>query len=348
MIRLKLAALVTAVACAASAQAAETYTLKFGHFLPSTSYQQREMFEPWCAKLKEESAGRLECQIYPSMQLGGTPAKLADMVRNGVADIVWTAPSYSPGKFPRIEAVEQPFLMPYGARNSDPIIWKFYQQYAKEDFKGYKVLAMHGDGGMGFHTRSKAITSLDDLKGMKLRASHRASALLVESFGAAPVSMPPPQMTESLSKGVIDGVLFTWSTIRDVKVDEVTRFHREPPAGSPSLTSTVLTMLMNEKKFASLPKDLQEILERNSGEALNNMISGVWDKHMESAIQATPAEQIVNISADNYAAMQKAAEPVAQNWVKEVAAKGVDGNALLQGVRGIAAAQASSSAQAAR
>lgn len=92
MIRLKLAALVTAVACAASAQAAETYTLKFGHFLPSTSYQQREMFEPWCAKLKEESAGRLECQIYPSMQLGGTPAKLADMVRNGVADIVWTAP----------------------------------------------------------------------------------------------------------------------------------------------------------------------------------------------------------------------------------------------------------------
>jgi hypothetical protein len=78
------------------------------------------------------------------------------------------------------------------------------------------------------------------------------------------------------------------------------------------------------------------------------MISGVWDKHMESAIQATPAEQIVNISADNYAAMQKAAEPVAQNWVKEVAAKGVDGNALLQGVRGIAAAQASSSAQAAR
>lgn len=74
--------------------------------------------------------------------------------------------------------------------------------------------------------------------------------------------MPPPQMTESLSKGVIDGVLFTWSTIRDVKVDEVTRFHSEPPAGSPSLTSTVLTMLMNEKKFASLPKDLQEILER--------------------------------------------------------------------------------------
>lgn len=340
MKRLKLAALLAALGCASTTlHAAETYTLKFGHFLPSTSYQQREMFEPWCAKLKEESAGRLQCQIFPSMQLGGTPAKLADMVRNGVADIVWTAPSYSPGKFPRIEAVEQPFLLPYGARNSDPIIWKFYQQYAKEDFKGYKVLAMHGDGGMGFHTASKPIAALGDLTGMKLRASHRASALLVESLGAAPVSMPPPQMTESLSKGVIDGVLFTWSTIRDVKVDEVTRYHSEPPAGSPSLTSTVLTMLMNEKKFASLPKDLQEILERNSGPALNNMISDVWDQHMEGAIKATPADQIVNISAENYAAMQKAAEPVAQNWVKEVAAKGVDGQALLQGVRDIAAAQ---------
>ncbi|MCM2330995.1 MAG: C4-dicarboxylate transporter, partial [Pseudomonas sagittaria] len=159
------------------------------------------------------------------------------------------------------------------------------------------------------------------------------------------VSMPPPQMTESLSKGVIDGVLFTWSTIRDVKVDEVTSFHSEPPAGSPALTSTVLTMLMNEKKFASLPKDLQEIIERNSGPALNNMISNVWDQHMEGAIKATPAEQIVNISAENYAAMQKAAEPVAQNWVKEVAAKGVDGAALLQGVREIAAAQKQAQAQ---
>lgn len=346
MKRLKLAALVTAFACAASAQAAETYTLKFGHFLPATSYQQREMFEPWCAKLKEESAGRLQCQIYPSMQLGGTPAKLADMVRNGVADIVWTAPSYSPGKFPRIEAIEQPFQLPYGARNSDPIIWKFYEQYAKDDFKGYKVLAMHGDGGMGFHTSKQPVTQLADLKGLKLRASHRASALLVESLGAAPVSMPPAQMTESLSKGVIDGVLFTWSTIRDVKVDEVTRYHSEPPAGSPSLTSTVLTMLMNEKKFASLPKDLQEIIERNSGPALNDMISNVWDQHMESAIKATPTEQIVNISADNYAAMQKAAEPVAQNWVKEAAEKGVDGNILLKGVREITAGQAQAQAQA--
>ncbi|MCL7462135.1 TRAP transporter substrate-binding protein [Pseudomonas sp. NW5] len=340
MKRLKLAALVAAIGCASSLQAAETYTLKFGHFLPSTSYQHTQMFEPWCAKLKDESAGRLQCQIYPSMQLGGTPAKLADMVRNGVADIVWTAPSYSPGKFPRIEVLEQPFLMPYGSRNSDPIIWNFYQQYAKDDFKGYKVLSMHGDGGMGFHTRSKAVTSLDDLKGMKLRASNRASSLLVESLGAAPVSMPPPQMTESLSKGVIDGVLFTWSTIRDVKIDEVTRYHSASPEGAPALSNTVLTMLMNPKKFDSLPKDLQEIIERNSGDALNDLISGVWDQQMDASIKATPAEQIVPISADNYAAMQKAAEPVAQNWVKEVSAKGIDGAALLQGARDLATAQA--------
>jgi len=336
MNRLKLAALAAALGCASTTlQAADTYTLRFGHFLPSSAHQQRLIFEPWCAKLKEESAGRLQCQIYPSMQLGGTPAKLADMVRNGVADIVWTAPSYSPGKFPRIEAIEQPFQLPYGAKASNAIIWQFYQQYAQEDFKDYKVLAMHGDGGMGFHSRSKPIANLGDLKGMKLRASNRASAMLVEALGAAPVSMPPAQMTEALSKGVIDGVLFTWNTVRDVKINEVTQYHSEAPQGAPSLTNTVLTMLMNQQTYAKLPKDLQEIVDRNSGPALNELISTVWDQEMVNARKATPDEQIVNLTPEAYRQMQAAAEPVARNWVKEVAAKGVDGEPLLKGIKDI-------------
>ncbi|MNZ38369.1 Sialic acid-binding periplasmic protein SiaP precursor [compost metagenome] len=336
----KTAALLGFCSIFSATQAAETYTLKLNHFLPSSASPHKMIFEPWCARIKEESAGRLQCQIYPSMQLGGTPAKLADMVRNGVADIVWTAPSYSPGKFPRIEAIEQPFQLPYGANNSNPIIWKFYEQYAKEDFKDYKVLAMHGDGGMGFHTSKQPVASMDDLKGMKLRASNRASSLLVEALGAVPVSMPPAQMTEALSKGVIDGVLFTWASIREVKVDEVTRYHSQPHAGSTALSNTVLAMLMNKKKFDSLPADLKEIIERNSGQALNQMISERWDLDIQASISATPSETMVAIQDQDYAAMQKSAEPVAQNWVKEVAEKGIDGNALLQGVRGIAAAQA--------
>lgn len=330
-----LAAGMALLACSVSAHAAETHTIKFAHFLSAISFQQTKIFEPWCAKISQESVGRLQCQIYPSMQLGGTPAKLADMVRNGVADIVWTAPSFSAGKFPRIEAVEQPFLLPYGAKQANQIIWNFYQQYAMDDFKGYKVLALHGDGGMSFHTRQKPIRTLEDLAGMRLRTSNRASSSVVDQIGAVPVTMPPPQMTEALAKGVIDGVLFSWANIRDVKVDEVTDYHSNNSAGVLAPSQTVLGMFMSPKTYASLPPDLQAVIDRNSGQVLVDMISAVWDQALADAHAAIPADKVVTIEASEYQRIQDAATPALQQWVTDVSQKGIDGDSLIQGIRRI-------------
>jgi TRAP-type transport system periplasmic protein len=44
------------------------------------------------------------------MQLGGAPPQLYDQARDGVADIVWTLPGNTPGRFPRIEVIELPFI----------------------------------------------------------------------------------------------------------------------------------------------------------------------------------------------------------------------------------------------
>ena len=335
---LKLAALATAIGCASLAQAAETYTLKVGHFLPSTSNAQVNIIEPWCETLRQESNDRLKCQLYPSMQLGGTPAKLADMARTGVADIVWTAPAYSAGKFPRVEALELPFMLPPGAKAGNEIIWNFYEQYAKDDFKGYKVLVVHGDGGMELHTRGKQIKALEDLKGLKIRASSRTAAKSLEALGATPVSMPPAQMTEAISKGVVDGALASWEVVPATKLDEVTQYHSAIPAGETALGYTVLTMLMNPKKFDSLPADLQEIIDRNSGKALLDRFSTAWDKALDNAREATPAEGIVAIEPAAYKAMQDAASGVADAWVKEVSAKGIDGQALVDGARTLTSA----------
>ncbi|WP_342244273.1 TRAP transporter substrate-binding protein [Pseudomonas sp. OTU5201] len=329
-------AVLLAAACVSSAALAEpVYTLKVAHFLPANSNAQRNIIEPWCQQLASESAGRLKCQLYPSMQLGGTPAKLADMARNGVADIVWTAPAYSAGKFPRIEAMELPFMLPAGAKASNPIIWQYYEQYATDDFKGYKVLSIHGDGGMDIHTRGKAVASLDDLKNLKLRASSRTAAKLVEALGATPVSMPPAQMTESISKGVVDGALASWEVVPPTKLDEVTDHHSSIPAGQPAFSYTVLAMLMNERKFNSLPEDLRAIIERNSGPTLNERFATAWDSFLDKARNATPAAQMVAIDESAYAAMRQAAAPVAEAWASEASDKGLDGKALLEGARSL-------------
>lgn len=332
---LAIPALCAALFGAASAQA-ETITLKVAHFLPSTSNAQANIIEPWCEQLRQESADRLKCQLYPSMQLGGTPAKLADMARNGVADIVWTAPAYSAGKFPRVEALELPFVLPMGGKAGNAIIWDFYERYARDDFKGYKVLVVHGDGGMSLHTRGKPVRSLADLAGLKLRASSRTAAKTVESLGATPVSMPPAQMTEAISKGVVDGALAAWEVVPATKLDEVTQYHSDVPAGQPAFGYTVLTMLMNQRKFDSLPADLQAIIERNSGKVLSERFASAWDVATDKAHDATPAEGLVVLDQAAYGEMRQASESAVQHWISEADGKGLDGKALVEAVRSLA------------
>lgn len=321
-----------------SAQA-ETVTLKVGHFLPSTSNAQVNIIQPWCDDLNKESNGRIVCQLYPSMQLGGTPPRLVDMVRSGVADVVWTAPAYSAGRFPRVEVLELPFVLPYGGKAGNEIIWDFYEQYAQADFEGYKVLVVHGDGGMDLHTRSKAISNLADMRGLKLRASSRTAAKTLESLGITPVSMPPAQMTESISRGVVDGALASWEVVPATKLDEVTRYHSVMPEGQPAVGYTVLTLLMNQQRYDSLPADLKAIIDRHSGRALSQRFYEAWDVAMDAAIAATPAEQLIPIALSDYQAMQAATQPVIEQWIQDNSKNGIDGKALVDGLRQLTAGQ---------
>src|SRR5690242_12770936 len=93
----------------AGAQAPEV-TLKMHHFLPAVANGHAKFLKPWADKVMAESGGRIKIDIYPSMQLGGTPPQLYDQARDGVADLVWTLPGNTPGRFPSIEVIELPFV----------------------------------------------------------------------------------------------------------------------------------------------------------------------------------------------------------------------------------------------
>ena len=95
----------------AAAQAQEV-VLKVAHFLPPVSPAHTKFIVPWCDKFAAESQGKLKCQLYPAMQLGGTPPQLLNQVRDGVADVVWTLPGYTPGRFPVSECSSCPSSPP--------------------------------------------------------------------------------------------------------------------------------------------------------------------------------------------------------------------------------------------
>lgn len=326
------------LALSAAPAAGQEVTLKIAHFLPGVALAQRAVLEPWCEDLARDSAGRIKCQFYPAMQLGGTPAQLADQARNGVADIVWTAPGYSAGRFPRTEALELAGVMPLGGLAQGRVAWAFYERHLQQEYAGYKVLAVHGDGGMNIHTAKKAVKSIDDLQGLKLRAPNRAIARTLAAFGATPVAMPPAQMTEAISKGVVDGASAVWEVIVPTKLDEVTRFHMETPADRPALGATVLTVLMNKDKYAALPAELRAVLDRHSGPALVERFGRAWDGAIAASRDKVKAagHAVTLVSGPAYDALRQRSQAAEQEWTADARAKGFDGAALIAAARDIA------------
>ncbi|MDE0208574.1 MAG: hypothetical protein OXJ64_01670 [Boseongicola sp.] len=89
---------------------AEQITLRLHHFNSPKAIAHRLFLQPWADEIEKKSKGRVKVQVFPAMQLGGRPSDLYGQAREGVVDIIWTIPGYSPGRFPLTEVFELPFL----------------------------------------------------------------------------------------------------------------------------------------------------------------------------------------------------------------------------------------------
>ncbi len=316
--------------------AAQEFTLKVHHFLPPTSTAHVKLITPWCDRLEQQSHGRLKCQIYPAMQLGGTAPQLFDQVKDGVVDVAWTVTGYTPGRFPKTEVFELPFMMtdPEGTGHA---MWDYVQQHSADEFKDVHPLAIHPHGGGVFHIVKRPIHTLADFKGLKLRAPTRLTNRLLAAFGATPVGMPIPQVPEALSKGVIDGALMPWEVVPAVKVQELVKYHSETDPSEPAIYTTVFLLAINKDKYASLPPDLRKVIDDNSGVGLSTLAGRIFAEG-DVAGKATAMKNSINVvPAKEIERWKTAAQPVIDGWVKEMDGRGQDGHALLAAARSLIA-----------
>lgn len=319
-----------------AALADEAVILKVAHFWPPTAMSQQKVLEPWCAKIEQESAGRMKCQIYPAMQLGGTPPQLIQQVQDGVADIVWTLPGYTAGRYPSMEVFELPF-MTNRAESASRAAWQYYEQFGKEDFAKVKPLAFHVHDEGYVHNNKHPITKMADFRGLKMRAPTRLTNKMIAAFGATPVAMPLPAVAEAISKGVVDGYVLPWEVIPAVKLHEMTKFHSETDPSLPSLYTAVFVIAMNPAKYDSLPDDLKKVIDANSGADFSASVGKAWDESAPPAREKAVAHgnQFAKIDNDELAKWRKVGDKLAADWVKEMDGKGYQGQAMLDGARGL-------------
>ena len=332
---LKIAALsATLVAGTVSAQ---TITLKVHHFLGPQSIQHTTMLKTWCDNIARDSNNRLNCQIFPAMQLGGSPPQLYDQAKDGVADVVWTVAGYSANRFVRSQVFELPFMMTNAGATSRAA-WDFVQKHAMDEYKDVKLLAVHVHGPGVIFTKNKPITKIEDLRGMKMRGPTATVTKMLANMGATPVGMPVPQVPEALSKGVIDGAVIPYEVAPGLKVNELTKFASETPKGSPALYTTFFVVPMNRARYDSLPADLKAVIDKNSGRELSAFLGSTQegnDVPGRRAFVETPGYTITQIPAAEVDRWKKATDNLDDEWVADMNKRGFNGKAMLEDARAL-------------
>lgn len=318
------------------AAAAQVVTLKVHHFLPTGSTTHARMLVPWCERIERESTGRLRCQIYPSMQLGGTAQQLYDQVRDGVADIVWTLPGYTAGRFPVMEVFELPFMIS-DAEAASRAAWEFHEKHGRNEFREVRPLAVHVHDAGYLHTRERQVRTLADFRGLKLRAPTRQTNRLLAALGATPVSMPVTALADAMAKGVIDGAVVPWEVVPAVKVQEVARFHTETDPNMPAMYTAVFLLAMNHGTYDRLPAELKAVIDRNSGLELSGEAGRLWEERKAPArkLALDRGNSVYVVPAAELAHWQKAAQPVITDWVADMNRRSLDGDALLADARAL-------------
>jgi len=206
--------------------------------------------------VSEKSNGRVDIQIYPAMQLGNERAMIEGLLL-GTIDIVVTANGSAMNFVPQLGILDLPFLFRDRAHLYRVLDGPVGQELAKSmEERGFHLLSFYEAGVRHLMTSEKPINSYEDLAGLKIRTmpvpTHIAS---FNAFGANAVAVDYGELYGGLQTGLIDGAEAA-NTNYDLK-----KFYEVAPHWAQiGWLIMVADVIMSEKKYRSLPPDIQEIL----------------------------------------------------------------------------------------
>ena len=314
------------------ARADAPVTLKLHHFFSSVSSGHDKFLAPWSRKVEAESDGRIRIDLFPSMQLGGAPAQLFDQARDGVVDIVWTAPSLTPGRFPRIEMFELPFVPARRALVSSKALQDFAAANLNDEFRDVHALSFSCTDRGVIHT-NQPVRTIEDIRNLRLHVPTRFAGEAMHVLGARPMPMPSGQLPLAITGHVIDGCVDPWHMVPALRLNDLLKMHTE--FSDSSLSTATFVLAMNKPAYERLPRDLKTVIDNNSGQFAAGMAGAMWDLQAAAVadLVVQRGDAIVTLLPEAVAHWRKATEPVVDLWLKEMKEQKLDGTKLLANAR---------------
>lgn len=295
---------------------AETTQLTYSIFFPPT-HGQAKAGEAWAREIEKRTNGQVKINVLAGGVL--TPAdQCFDGALKGISDIGMSCFAYTRGRFPVMEVLDLPMGYPNG-RVATRVANEFFRKFMPKELAEVKLLYIHAHGPGLLHTK-QPVTTLEQLKGMKIRSTG-LSAKVTEALGAVPVAMPQGQTYESLQKGVVEGTFAPIETLKGWKQGEVIKSTTDC---SDIGYTTAMFVVMNLKKWNSLPANVRKVMEEVSAQWID-LHGKVWDQIDQEGREYTLSlgNKIVSLSTEENNRWKKAVRPIIDDYVKEVSAKGL-------------------------
>jgi TRAP-type C4-dicarboxylate transport system substrate-binding protein len=311
-----------------SGLAADVVTLKVSNWFP-VGHKQDVLLQEWGKDLEKRSGGKVKVNYYA----GGTlvpAAQSYDAVVKGIADVSNHVMGYTMGRFPFSQALDLPIGFPPGP-GPTKIANEFYKKFKPKEFDDVKILWFHAMPYGLVHTKTRPVTKLEDMKGLKLRC-FGSNAKFVGNMGAAPVAMPMPDVYDALAKGVVDGLLSSYEALQGFRTGEHVKYSTE---NLDTAYSAAFVVAMNKQKFAALPQDIQVLIDQMSTEYIEKYAK-MWTE-IDAAGKDWLIKRGVKIielnDAEEARWYEKGSKPVVEAYVQEMKTKGLPGDEAVKFLR---------------
>ncbi len=289
---------------------AQPVTLKLSFFGPDTEVNYVKAIKPWVDAVNADPSGAVKIEAYPNGALGKALPAQPQMVLDGVADIAFVNPALVPGRFPDDQVFELPGLV----QNMKEGVQLFQALLKSDSLRGYSDYFVVGSlMNANAHVFSrKPIKSVNDLKGLKVRISGAVIGQTVKELGVVPVLMPPNEVVEAMGRGTIDATTTVPAAVVDFGIDRVTSSDYLIQLGT-----NPFAILMNRKKFESMPKAAQDVIVKYSPGFINDIYVKNLSAFNDSVIEQFRADKkrtVVTPSEADLKAIKAASEKVTAEW----------------------------------
>ena len=299
-----------------TSMAKSTTVLRFASYLP-TAAAQSKLLEKFCSDINKESKGKVKIEFFGGGSLLKA-TKVADGVAQGIADIGFSHVEYTRGRFPITEMLDLPLGFP-SAWVGTHVANNFFQKFKPKEWNKFHILWLNTCPPNVIILAKKPVYKMSDLKGLTIRGPGRVGDVL-EKLGATPKPVPMNEIYEAMARGVVDGSMTPIETLRSFRLAEVAKYVTKSWQIGNVYTFYIA---MNKKVWDKLSTAEKEVFNKVSKQ-YEEKSAQIWNKADLGGLSLGKKQGIkfIDLTSSEVLRWAKAVDPVRNNYLKELVAKG--------------------------